>query len=100
MAYGSHYVAQAAPSPPLPGVPPANAATSTQTTAGEETSRIESTLTAEEQALVNKNRQYLTSVQTIKAHNTRLSTMISFATNKSTLEESIGVVNSSLSSPF
>jgi len=52
MAYGTHYVAQAAAVPAVP--------TGTSTTNGE-TSTIEAGLTEEQQALVNTNHQYFIS---------------------------------------
>ena len=77
MAYGTGYIRQAAPPP---GDPPSTS-TTTQSTTGE-TSTIEAGLTEEQQALVNTNRQYLTTVETIKGHNKRLSAIISFIEEK------------------
>jgi hypothetical protein len=76
MAYGIGYIRQAAPPPDPP-----DASTTTQSTTVE-TSTIEAGLTEEQQALVNTNRQYLTTVETIKGNNKRLSAIISFIEEK------------------
>ena len=54
MAYVTGYIRQAAPPPDPP-----DTSTTTQSRTGE-TSTIEAGLTQEQQALVNTNRQYLT----------------------------------------
>ena len=76
MAYGIGYIRQAAPPPDPP-----DTSTTTQSRTGE-TSTIEAGLTEEQQALVNTNRQYLTTVETIKGNNKRLSAIISFIEEK------------------
>ena len=90
MAYVTGYIRQAAPPPDPP-----DTSTTTQSRTGE-TSTIEAGLTEEQQALVNTNRQYLTTVETIKGHNKRLSAIISFIEEKA-VENPLFIQNGTIS---